>query len=333
MLTKLREYNLHDNLRLSCIQYNSDEEWLELRKQGIGGSDIGAILKLSKYSSPLKVYKSKQECAEQVDSVNIRKGKALEPLIRESYVKPALLEMGYRVEHPDVMFVNNSCPWLIANLDGIAVPLEPKSYRDNMVIEIKWVSELGEQRWNGDDYCGVPAEYYAQVQHYMCVTGIQKTLVCALFDSTWEMHYYPIKFDTSFVMRMLDTSEHFYKHNMAHHIAPEPMLEIDREDILAELVDGRMPKHSVPSLELSQKCAEYTALKEELRVKEHYLKELADDIVSAYRAGESPEAPFRVKLSTYKRKSFDADGLKKANPKLYEDFLTFNDCLRVYIGK
>ena len=33
----------------------SREEWLKLRKTGIGGSDAGAICGLNPYSSPMKV--------------------------------------------------------------------------------------------------------------------------------------------------------------------------------------------------------------------------------------------------------------------------------------
>lgn len=34
----------------------SNVEWLRLRKQGIGGSDAGAICGLNPYSSPIKVF-------------------------------------------------------------------------------------------------------------------------------------------------------------------------------------------------------------------------------------------------------------------------------------
>jgi putative phage-type endonuclease len=333
MQTLLKKYNLSDNPKLSCVEYADEAEWLKKRQSGLGGSDMGALLGISKYSSPLQVYKAKTEPAEQKDSIYIRKGKALESFIRDNYVKPYLQEYGYRVVHPEVMFVNSSCPWLIANLDGIAVPTEPKSYRDNIVIEIKWVSELGEQRWGGDDYYGVPAEYYAQVQHYMCVTGAQKAIVCALFDSTWEMHYYTIPFDMAFVMKMLDTSETFYNENLVKRVAPKPMVAIDRDELLEETLDKKIPEPSTVSAEMTAWCAEYAALKEELNAKEKLLKELLDKIVNAHRAGNMPDTPFRVKMSTYKRKAFDAEGLKAADPRTYEMFLKFNDCLRIYIGK
>ena len=37
----------------------SRNEWLKLRKTGLGGSDAGAICGLNPYSSPMKVYQDK----------------------------------------------------------------------------------------------------------------------------------------------------------------------------------------------------------------------------------------------------------------------------------
>ena len=37
----------------------SHENWLRLRKTGLGGSDIGAICGVNKYNSPVKIYQDK----------------------------------------------------------------------------------------------------------------------------------------------------------------------------------------------------------------------------------------------------------------------------------
>ena len=41
------------------IKFHDRESWLRERRRGIGGSDIGAILGLNKYRSPLDVYLDK----------------------------------------------------------------------------------------------------------------------------------------------------------------------------------------------------------------------------------------------------------------------------------
>ena len=46
----------YEKIKISGL---AEMEWLKVRKSGIGGSDVGAILGLNKYSSPMKVYKEK----------------------------------------------------------------------------------------------------------------------------------------------------------------------------------------------------------------------------------------------------------------------------------
>ena len=56
----IQHYNLQDNPDIDILEYTEDN-WLELRKKGIGGSDVGAIMGSNEYSSPLQVYKDKVE--------------------------------------------------------------------------------------------------------------------------------------------------------------------------------------------------------------------------------------------------------------------------------
>ncbi|MCX4321231.1 MAG: YqaJ viral recombinase family protein, partial [Lachnospiraceae bacterium] len=45
------------------------EKWLELRKQGIGGSDAGAVCGVNPYSSPMKVFQDKTgDETEEIDN-------------------------------------------------------------------------------------------------------------------------------------------------------------------------------------------------------------------------------------------------------------------------
>lgn len=54
------------------------EEWLRYRKNGIGGSDAGAVCGLNPYSSPMKVYydKTSDETGD-FDNESMRQGRDL----------------------------------------------------------------------------------------------------------------------------------------------------------------------------------------------------------------------------------------------------------------
>lgn len=70
---------MFEKLSLSGV---SNEEWLRLRKSGIGGSDAGAICGVNPYSSAMKVFRVKTgEEVEEQDSEAIRIGHDLEDYV------------------------------------------------------------------------------------------------------------------------------------------------------------------------------------------------------------------------------------------------------------
>ena len=79
----LNTYNLSTHPGIDVLEYSNEEDWLQLRRKGIGGSDVGAILGLNDYVSPLQVYKAKVEIISQdlSNNVNVKKGNDLESLI------------------------------------------------------------------------------------------------------------------------------------------------------------------------------------------------------------------------------------------------------------
>lgn len=316
----LETYNLHTNPDVHVVEYSCDEEWLELRKRGIGGSDVAATMGLSKYMSPLKLYKLKTgKFSEDLsDNVYIRKGKDLEPLIRDKYVVPYMNDRGYSVVHPDVMFVNGKCSWLQANLDGLAIPKDGRDYRSNIIVEIKWVSEYAEAHWNTDEYCGIPPHYYAQVQHYMTVTGARKAIVFAMFDSDWHVQPYVVPYDAGFSAKLLEASEQFYKNHMLKDTAPKASAALDKEELYEAATSMKIP---VKSDELNDLCREYQCLIEQIKELEDSAENIKNSITELAVEGKYPSGPWTVSVvprSTYR---VDASRLKAEKPEVYQEYL------------
>ncbi len=72
----------------------SREEWLKLRKSGIGGSDAGAICGLNPYSSPMKVYQDKtSEDVSDLDSESMRQGRDLEDYVARRFMEATGLKV------------------------------------------------------------------------------------------------------------------------------------------------------------------------------------------------------------------------------------------------
>ena len=322
---KLAEYGLDGGEPLSIIDFPAvdSDEWLEQRRLGIGGSDVGAIMGLNKYKSPLKVYRQKVDGLKEdlSDNVNVRKGKDLEDFILKNYVQPKLSAQGLSVAKPDFMLTNARFPYYRANVDGIAKPL-PGSVEVPLIVEIKYVSEFGMQAWDSPDYAGVPASYYAQVQCYMHVTGIKRALVCALFDKSWDMHYYEIEHDAAFCAKMDGVCGAFYGTNMCLGIPPKVNVVIDSAADIAAAVESSPtdPLAYTEDAAMTAYCEEYAKVNADIKTLEKRKGELASDILNMHSKGLKPSAPHKVSYTVYTTHKFNAARFKEADPSTYEQY-------------
>lgn len=96
-------------------QATEPEKWMQLRTTGIGGSDVGAIMGLNKYASPLTVYLSKKDIEGFKGNAATEWGHILEDPIR----KKASEELGISICTVPGMYTSNEYPFMNANLDGV----------------------------------------------------------------------------------------------------------------------------------------------------------------------------------------------------------------------
>ena len=96
----------------------SNEEWLKLRKQGIGGSDAGAVCGLNPYSSPMKVFRDKTtDEVEELDNEAIRIGHDLEQYVAERFMEAT----GLKVRRSNYMYRSQEHPYMIADVDRLVL--------------------------------------------------------------------------------------------------------------------------------------------------------------------------------------------------------------------
>src|SRR5574343_314525 len=91
------------------------DDFITARSTGIGGSDVAAILGLSKFKTPLAVYQEKRgELSPQPDNDAMRWGRYLEPVVRQAYDDAT----GYEVRVPTSMLRHPHHDFAVANIDG-----------------------------------------------------------------------------------------------------------------------------------------------------------------------------------------------------------------------
>lgn len=154
------------------------QEWLRLRRRGIGGSDIAAICGLNTYTSPYRVYLDKRgEIPFEPDSEAAKWGRRLEPVVAAGWAE----DTGIALHPCPGMLSRRDRPWMLANPDYLAGDPDRPA-----ILEIKTRSVWQLEEWES----GVPDGPALQVQWYMAVTGAVESFVAALIGgNTLRWHH------------------------------------------------------------------------------------------------------------------------------------------------
>lgn len=145
---------------------NGSAEWHELRSQGVGGSQVGAILGVNPWESAFSLWARQLGLLEPKESnLAMRLGNLFEPVIKEAWL---LDNPEYKIyETGTWQSTKPGWEWCHANPDGI---LEANGELE--ILEVKM------SRYPWDE---VPPHYKAQVLWYMWILGIHKAKLVALF--------------------------------------------------------------------------------------------------------------------------------------------------------
>jgi putative phage-type endonuclease len=228
------------NILADVNKLNSEdnrEEWLRIRKTGIGGSEIAALFGKSNYASPLSVYMDKlSDEIKEEDNEFIEWGKTLEPIIRQKFPDKFKKYTGNNitVEEFPLMMQSKSDPFMLANIDGIVEPLQDCKFSlqvgDDMWeeyfipagvtggLEIKTGSGFTMKNWKENS---LPDHYFLQTQHYMKVTGLPYFFVAALIDKTLLWRFVPR--DEDIITIIKQRVNEFWSENVLKKIPPAPI--------------------------------------------------------------------------------------------------------------
>ena len=163
--------SIHFHIVAEDVRKLSRTQWLELRRQSLGGSDISAALGLNRWRSPMEVWAEKVglPLPRQETPEACRWGILLEEVVRAELAE----RTGWTIQKPVAMYRHRTIPFLSANVDGLAQIPE----KGLAVVEIKTASSYKEGEWSGGQ---VPPEYYLQGQHYLSVLDLRHCVFACL---------------------------------------------------------------------------------------------------------------------------------------------------------
>ena len=201
------------------------EQFLAERRSGLGGSDIGAILGLSKYKTPVQVWLEKTGRADdQEASLPMRFGSFAEDFVASEYEK----RTGRIVQRFSSMLRHPTAP-LIGHVDRLVVPDGAKSasfrreIRTDTGLECKTASsyEVSSPDWGEEGTDQIPAGYLVQCAAYMALTGCSRWDLAVLFGNH-EFRVYRLLRDLELEAEIIARASEWWERHVIHGDMPDP---------------------------------------------------------------------------------------------------------------
>ena len=298
------------------------DEWLALRRTGIGGSDAGAIMGVSPYKGAFTVWADKQgKLPPLEDNEAMRQGRDLEDYVARRFAEAS----GLRVRHEYSMLRSVDHPCMLADIDrriiGERAGLECKTSRDITMA-----------RYRNGEY---PMEYYCQCLHYLAVTGWDCWYLAVLVYGT-DLLIYKICRDEVMddIEALIKAEEAFWQNHMVLDQPPAP----DALDSTAAALGSVYPHEDGTTVcadqDADQALTDLAALKAQRRSIDRQIIERENQIKAAMGeaevlAGTSVSATWR----SSERTTISKTKLLKAYPNINMDAITDRNIQRRFAIK
>jgi putative phage-type endonuclease len=297
----------------------TNDQWRDLRRSGIGGSDAGAIMGVSRYASPLTVWMDKTGRGEDfVGNEATAVGSILEPLIRDHIIHQYMSEQGCQVdeigEAPHV-YRSDMFPWMLANIDGYII-----TDGNRYGLEIKTGGSYQLSEWGGMEGDEIPDTYYAQVQHYMAVTDTAAWLVFGLIGNR-RLHRW-IPRNNGYITALVDAEHELWNRVQSSDPlhAPAP-IGLSAEDAAIDRLTNPMTNEHADLSNIGDVVDRYYSLGKEIKDMETARKEAQQVIRQTMGTAASGETDhYRIKRTAYTREGFDASRYVKDHPEAMDGY-------------
>lgn len=318
----------YTEIRFTGTPEEINKQWVEARKNGIGGSDVASIMGLNKYSSPLNVWLVKtgrEESPDLSDNQAVEWGNRLEDVVADKFAD----------EHPELQvrrrnatMVSIKRPWAFANIDRWVT-----DGKGNVgILEVKTVGMRRAADWDS----GVPLYYLTQVMHYMSVTGYQYAWVAVLIGGQEFREYY-IERDEADIKAINDAVDTFWRDFVETDTAPA-LIGNDPE------ANALLSQHSDPSTEFIAMLDEDVSMLDELQEIKDQMDDLKHrktlienqikDLIGDNKGIETETKRITWVRST--RSSFDKKAFDAAHPGITNDYMktsVTNGGIRISVKK
>lgn len=299
-----------ENGAFTTIRYDTDEEWREGRKDGIGASDIGAIMGLSKWKSPYEVWleKTGRVVPEDISEKPVVKfGNDFEETAGRNYENA---HPGATVRRVNAMCQSIARPHMRASLD---FELKEPGKDGWGVLEVK--TTRNRKDFEADLLDG----YTAQVTQQLYVTGRKWGIIWAFFRDTCEYKAYPVEPDEADFKAITDAADSFWQF-VTDDVAPELVgTESESRALFEQHPEGQGEWVSTGDCDLI--AEEISDIDYSLKAMERDKRKLQDELKAII--GDAPGAMggmYKVKWVRTSQSKFDRKRFEEDHPDIAAEY-------------
>jgi putative phage-type endonuclease len=280
------------------------------RSKYLGGSDIGAILGLSRFRSPLEVWMEKTgKEVKKLDSLPLRFGSFAESFVASEYSRST----GFDLIHDESIYVHPEYSFMSAHIDRFV--LEGGACAPTRILECKTANPFSLGDWGEVGTDQVPLTYLCQCIWYMAITNLNRVDLAVLFVNS-DFRIYEISRDLELESTILQKANFFWNEHVLRDVPPPAMSEEDCQTLFSKGDPTKSVEAHSETLEQRKRLA---LLNSEIDTREDEISAIKQNIMNQMGAAEMLTYQGKV-LATWKapKPSFrlDSKTLEQEHPEI-----------------
>ena len=293
-------------MKPKIIKPKDHEEWLKARSEGIGASEVGAIIGVSPFETPFSLWLKKTgQVQPEPENEAMLMGHLLENAVAQRWE----IETGQKVikaSAADIIYVHPQYDYMRVTPDRIVKGRKKLLECKTTALPV--------------DADNLPSHWVAQVVYQMYVTGIHDADI-AWLESGRRFGYANIPYDEEFAEFLAHRVAEFWNENVLGGKEPDAISVSDLAVKIPRSTPEKAIEADADALDqinvLRQKKAMYDALADEIADLQNSLKMYMEDSEAITDADGNVLLTWK---SGKDKTSFDSKRFAEENPDLYEQY-------------
>lgn len=308
------------------IRPSTREEWLNVRKSGIGSSEVATIVGLNPWETPYQLWRRKVGIdAPKEENFAMKAGHYLEDAVSRFWADETGREIIKR-SAGDWIIRDNDRPYLQVSPDRTYwLTGEKRNEANKGILECKTT----QMAVDPDD---LPKHWFCQVQYQLGVAGLEHGSLAWLCSGR-EFGYKDVDLVSDFYQWLVEEVSRFWQDNILARVEPSA---VSVKDVLLKYnrhADGKIVEVGA---DIFDACSELREIKKQIKELETTQAELEERIKLAFGDAEGISYDGQT-LATWKApkpsQKFDAKALQSDDPETYSKYVKQQNGARRFLLK